>query len=314
MAASTPDLRRWRQDTTTWVQRVRETVGLLALLFSRRRDRTTTVYDLLSSHNNLGEQSLYLNLGYWPTATTYDEACEALARLLATQARLAPGQTVLDAGFGFADQDLLWARQFGVQIVGVNLTASQVKVARERVLAAGLEARVDLRLRSALETGLEDESVDCVMALESAFHFPTRDAFFAEAHRVLRPGGRLALADLCTAKSPPRGLGARLTLQVAQASWQIPSENLYGLGEYKKRLRGAGFGEIEALDVSEQVFAPFGKHARSRQAEPDVVARANPLMRAVWRAPTSHQVFDYVVVTARKPVDPTAGPTGGPCR
>jgi cyclopropane fatty-acyl-phospholipid synthase-like methyltransferase len=259
------------------------------------------LYELLSSHNNLGQRTLYLNMGYWREARDYDAACEALAVLVAEHARLEPGLRVLDAGFGFGDQDLLWAERFAVDIVGLNITRSQVEVARDRVRRAGLGERVDLRHGSALDTDLPDASVDRVIALESAFHFPSRDRFFAEARRVLRPDGLLTIADLVPRGRPSRRLVDRVGKLMARAFWQIPDENHYGREEYARRLERAGFEPPRVTDLTEHVFAPFGRFARTRQAEADVAARANPLLRAVWRAPSATGVFDYLIFTARAP-------------
>jgi cyclopropane fatty-acyl-phospholipid synthase-like methyltransferase len=259
------------------------------------------LYDLLSSHNNLGQDTLYLNMGYWREARDYDAACEALAVLVAEHAQLGPGQRVLDAGFGFGDQVLLWADRFGVDIVGLNITRSQVDVARDRVRRANLSERVDLRHGSALATGLPDASVDRVIALESAFHFPSRDRFFAEARRVLRPGGRLVIADLVPRARASRRLVDRVGKLMARSFWKIPNENFYGRDEYAARIARAEFEPPRVTDITEHVFAPFGRFARARQAEADVAARANPLLRAVWRAPSATGVFDYLIFTANVP-------------
>jgi cyclopropane fatty-acyl-phospholipid synthase-like methyltransferase len=292
---------RWRRARTGLTTRLSETAGLLRLLLLPAANDARAVYDLLSAHNNLGRNTLYLNMGYWREARTYDDACEALALLLAERAQLEPGQTILDAGFGFADQDILWARRHGVRIVGVNISGGQVEIARERVREAGADEWIDLRCASALETGLPDRSVDRVLALESAFHFAPRDAFFREARRVLRPGGRIALADLCSVATPSPRLADRLSAFVARKSWQIPVANVYDAAEYAARLEAAGFLDVQIERITDDVFLPFGAYARVRQGEPDVVARANPLLRAVWRAPATDRVFDYVLITARCP-------------
>jgi ubiquinone/menaquinone biosynthesis C-methylase UbiE len=303
----TDTLARWRRARTDLPTRLREAAQLVRLLVGKPRTDPRAIYDLLSAHNNLGERTLYLNMGYWRDARSYDQACEALALLLAERAGLAAGQTVVDAGFGFADQDLMWARRFGVRIVGFNITEAQVAVARERVREAGLTDAIDLRLGSALETELGDASVDRVLALESAFHFPSREAFFAEARRILRPGGRLALADICAVAQPSRRLFDRINAEVARKSWQIPAHNDYGAVGYAERLRAAGFVDVVVERITDDVFLPFGAYARVRQADADVAARANPLLRAVWRAPATDRVFDYVLVTARRPDEPGAG-------
>src|SRR5262249_52474543 len=160
---------------------------------------------------------------------------------------------------------LLWARCFGVRVVGFNVTASQVEVARARVAEAGLADRIDLRQASALATGLADASTDRVLALESAFHFPSRDAFFSEAFRVLRPGGRIALADICNASQRSTRASDRLTRYVANAFWQIPEANDYDVEEYAARLRHAGFVDVAFERINDQVFAPFSAYSRTRQ-------------------------------------------------
>ena len=81
----------------------------------------------------------------------------------------------------------------GADVVGINITPAQVAHCRARAAAA---AARNVRFVCGSATALPQAAgtLDFVLALESAFHFETRVQFFAEAARVLRPGGTIALA------------------------------------------------------------------------------------------------------------------------
>lgn len=253
---------------------------------------------MLSTHNNLAEESLYLNLGYWETATGYDDACQALAEKLGDLAGIAKGDQVLDCGNGFGDQDALWLKRHDpAKITAINITPSQVNLAKQRFP----DPRLDFQEGSATSLSFENNSFDKVMALESAFHFQTRDDFLKEALRVLKPGACLAMADIVQARAPAN-LSERLAEQGGRALWQIPAGNLCEIPEYQKRLERAGFVNISIEAIGEKVYKPFESFAQTRLKDPDVVARLNPLIRAMWSIPNSGALaLEYVLVKAEKP-------------
>jgi ubiquinone/menaquinone biosynthesis C-methylase UbiE len=284
---------------------LQEALALLSILLHPSKTRAEKVYQFLSTHNNLAETSLYLNLGYWHTATTYDQACQSLAQLLGERAQLKPADIVLDVGFGFADQDLFWAQHFRLQkIIGLNITPLQIEVGKRRVDEAGLSDRIDLRFGSATDIPLEKETVDKVVCLESAFHFNTRETFFQEAWRVLRPGGWLAIAEMIPLQKPPN-LRTSINEAVGQLLWQIPDANMYTAEVLDDKLRSCGFENRKLESIREKVFIPFGKFARRRIQDPEVKKRMNPLLRWLWSVDHDKEItddgrMDYLIITAQK--------------
>jgi ubiquinone/menaquinone biosynthesis C-methylase UbiE len=282
----------------TWLLTVRELFQIFGLFLIPSRNRSSALYNMLASHNNLAEQSLYLNLGYWESAQSYDEACEALARKVGDAAQINEGDHVLDCGFGFGDQDAFWLELYQPEkIVGVNITENQVTLAKERFP----DSRLDFQVGSATDLRMRDESFDKVMALESAFHFNTRDDFLREGLRVLKPGGRICMADIMRAK-PPTTIMEYLAEQGGRALWQIPSGNLCEIPEYKQRLETIGFINVSIEAIGAQVYKPFEDFAHKRLKAPEVIARLNPLIRAMWSVPNSGTLdLEYVICTAEKP-------------
>jgi arsenite methyltransferase len=108
-----------------------------------------------------------------------------------------PGAVVLDLGCG-AGTDLLIAAQMtgpGGRAIGVDMTATMLERARASAAEMGL-ANVELHESLIESLSLEDASVDVVISNGVIDLVPDKDAVFDEIDRVLRPGGRLQLADV----------------------------------------------------------------------------------------------------------------------
>jgi SAM-dependent methyltransferase len=111
--------------------------------------------------------------------------------------RVEPGSIVLDLGCG-AGTDLLIAAQMtgpAGRAIGVDMTATMLERARASAAEMGL-ANVELHASLIESLPLEDASVDVVISNGVIDLIPDKDAVFDEIDRVLRPGGRLQLADV----------------------------------------------------------------------------------------------------------------------
>ncbi len=269
------------------------------------------VIDLMNEEYVDDAKPLWLNLGYWKVARTYPDACVAMVELLGTRAGLKPSDGVLDVGVGFAEQDFVLLDRFKVShITGIDITPVHVDKGRERVAKRGVEERIDIRLGSATAMEFPDASFEKVLALECAFHFDTRDQFMREAFRVLKPGGTIALADML----PKPGKKSGLTTHFGRKYGHIPEANHYDREDYSRRLAAAGFGDVLVESIREDVYPAMAKyisqrvHGNKRMDEVVVEVteddRAQCRGVALWERTTGFA--DYVIVSARKPLDTNA--------
>jgi arsenite methyltransferase len=158
-------------------------------------------------------------------------------------ARLEPGEDVLDLGSGGGIDVLLSARRVGPQgrAYGVDMTAEMLELARANQLKAGVDNAEFLEGRIEA-VPLPDLSVDVVVSNCVINLSVDKDVVFSEAHRVLRPGGRLAVADVVADRELDHDLLAD------KAAWAACIAGAVTRDRYRAQLQRAGFTNIEILD------------------------------------------------------------------
>jgi SAM-dependent methyltransferase len=158
-------------------------------------------------------------------------------------ARLEPGEDVLDLGSGGGIDVLLSARRVGPtgRAYGVDMTAEMLELARANQAEAGvtnaefLEGRIEA-------VPLPDHSVDVVVSNCVVNLSTDKPAVFAEAFRVLRPGGRVAIADIVADQEVPAELRAD------DAAWAACISGAVTRDRYRAQLVDAGFTDVEIVD------------------------------------------------------------------
>ena len=119
----------------------------------------------------------------------------AATKELAALAGIDATARVLDVGSGIGGPSRHLAESFGCQVVGVDLTAEYCRVAEALTVRTGLADKVTFKAANALDLPFEAGSFDVVWTQHVAMNIAERPRLYAEMHRVLKRGGRLALYD-----------------------------------------------------------------------------------------------------------------------
>ena len=118
-------------------------------------------------------------------------------RYLARELGLSQGMVVADLGCGVGGPLMEIARYSGAKIVGVNSNAYQLERARQLVEEAELAHLAEFLHCDFLQVDAPDESFDAVYSIEATCCAPDKLSIYAEAFRLLRPGGRFGAYEYC---------------------------------------------------------------------------------------------------------------------
>jgi len=260
------------------------------------------VYESIGPDFFLAVAPGWLNLGLWEGPGSEREAGQACGRLVRTLAAALPtGGVIVDVGNGLGPQDLLIAETSRPRrLVAVNITEWQLTAGRDRLRQAAAAPVAG----DAARLPIAAQAVDGIISVETAFHFRSRRAFFAECHRVLRPGGVLSISDISVQRWPvtPAELLAGLTqLRV----FGLRRTMAMTAGQIAAEARAAGLAEVQVRRCGERVIAPALRLTAQRLENTTAApagqrAAARLLLRQVnllWR----RQIIDYLLLRAIRP-------------
>jgi len=155
-------------------------------------------------------------------------------------AGLQPGEVVLDLGCGAGLDVLLAAQKVGPagKVYGLDMTEEMLELARRNQRASGM-ANVEFLKGEMEHIPLPSNHVDVVMSNCVLNLSPDKAAALTEAHRVLKPGGRLAFADMMWLSEVPASLRRHLELWTSCVAGALTE------AECRHLLEEAGFTDVE---------------------------------------------------------------------
>ena len=250
---------------------------------SRGRDASVVKhhYDVSNDFYGLvlGPTMTY-SCAYWEEGIDDLEAAqEAKYEHICRKLGLSPGQRLLDVGCGWGGMVLHAARHHGVDAVGITLSPSQRALAIERIAAAGLSDRIEIRLQDYRELG--GEQFDAISSVGMVEH--VGEPRLAEYGRILRsvlaPTGRLLNHGICRPPGP-----APLKKRSFINRYVFPDGELHEVGRVVSVLQESGF---EVRDV-ESLREHYARTLRSwvtnlEERWDDAVALVGASRARIWR-------------------------------
>lgn len=182
--------------------------------------------------------------------TTHRAAMRNSNRTYAGKLDVSESDVVLDVGTGRGGLPLWVAEHVGAEVYGVDLDPGHVRDARLNARDRAVAERATFTVGTFLDLPFPDDSFDAVSGIETICHAADKSAVLAELRRVLKPGGRLVVAD--GYQNGKLAADDAALLDTVVEGWAVPE--LARIEEFRQTLDDLGFEAIEFSDHREQIL------------------------------------------------------------
>lgn len=191
-----------------------------------------------------------MNWGYWTEETLDVSASQINLIIRMFENTKVKNKKVLDVGCGVGGTAVFINNHFFAKSVdGININPLQIKMANKLALEKNCSARVRFKTANASQLPYKDRTFDIIIAVECAFHFLRKDLFIGEAYRILKPNGKLIIADINLTENARLADSFNNELKEFYEGLQIPE--LARISDWNHMLVTNHFSEANVEDMTE---------------------------------------------------------------
>ncbi len=140
--------------------------------------------------------SMAIHYGYWDEKVkNFPQSLLRMSEVMMESAQIRSTDKVLDAGCGIGGSSFFLAETINCNVTGISLSERQINQAKKIAMNKRIGSKVKFEMMDYCKTTFPAESFDVVWGCESICYADSKEQFINEAYRLLKPGGRLVVAD-----------------------------------------------------------------------------------------------------------------------
>jgi ubiquinone/menaquinone biosynthesis C-methylase UbiE len=234
-------------------------MSLFSRIFSHAGSATTTGNYYSSMNNALMRLNQEYTMLHYPFyGSDADSFLESQANLTDYCMSLLPavsGKKLLEVGCGNGVQAIYLHQKYRPgQMDAIDLNEDNIAIAIKEADSRGIDHLRFYIDDAHLLSTVEDNSVDFVINIESAFHYPDKALFLKQLHRVLKPGGSFVIADILTLKSGGNRVKDSWKRRMSYHHWPV--------AKYLEELLLANFNKVIVSDITPEVIQGYSLYKR----------------------------------------------------
>jgi cyclopropane fatty-acyl-phospholipid synthase-like methyltransferase len=238
-------------------------------------------YDITETHYKSYwhlDKCLAMHYGFHDAENkTFEQALINMNKQLAKRVGINENDHVLDAGCGVGGSSIFLAKNYGCKAHGITLSAKQVKTAQNYAKKRKLDHLVNFSQENYQQTSFNDERFDVIWAIESVCHSFDQAQFYKEVYRLLKPNGRLIIADYSEEMTIPES--EKNELRKWLSCWSIKS--------------------IPSTDKMKEYLSPFSSHKIENITE-NILPSAKYMYRMHYLGMIPHRIYDFFFTASKQ--------------